>query len=141
MTALGPWSGKLSNGGGRVRLRKASRGIALEANYKDNNRWPAAADGAGHSLILRHLSYGESRKKAWAASYNYGGSPGAFDPVATESLDQIVISEILATNGEGEEDFVEFHHHRRCRFHDIFKGYFKLESHRPRGPAFLYSAT
>ncbi len=109
ITALGPWSGTLSNGGGRARLRKASGGIVLETNYQDNNRWPAAADGAGHSLILKYPSYGESRREAWAASYNYGGSPGAFDPVAADSLDQIIISEILANNGEGQEDFVEFH--------------------------------
>lgn len=109
ITALGPWSGTLSNGGGRVRLRKASGGIVLETNYNDNTRWPAAADGAGHSLILKSPSYGESRREAWAASYNHGGSPGRFDPISSEALDQIVISEIRSNSNAGEEDFVEFH--------------------------------
>lgn len=109
VAALGPWAGTLSNGGGRVRLRKASGGIVLETNYKDNTRWPTSADGAGHSLILQYPSYGESRREAWAPSYNHGGSPGDFDPISTDALDQIIISEIRA-NSEGEaEDFVEFH--------------------------------
>jgi hypothetical protein len=109
ITALGPWTGTLTNGGGRVRLRKASGGIVLETNYEDSPRWPTAADGAGHSLILKYPSFGESRAAAWSASAHHGGSPGAFDPVSSDSLDQILISEILANSKVGEEDFVEFH--------------------------------
>ena len=102
---LGPWSGTLSNNNGTVRLQKASGGIVLETSYRDNECWPLAADGAGHSLVLAQPSYGESRPEAWKASRSPGGSPGRLDPVSQTPLDDLVISEVL-TDGD---DFVELY--------------------------------
>lgn len=102
---LGPWSGNLSNNRGTVRIRKSSGGIVLETNYRDNDRWPLAADGAGHSLVLANPSFGESRPEAWEASTFAGGSPGTPDPMSDSPLDQIMVSEVL-TDGEG---FVELY--------------------------------
>ncbi|YCM45981.1 lamin tail domain-containing protein [Verrucomicrobiaceae bacterium 227] len=104
-TVLGPWSGRLSNNSGTVRVRKASGGIVLETHYHDNARWPPAADGAGHSLVLAHPSYGEGSVQAWAASANPGGSPGGLDPVSATSFDEVVISEVLTAGS----DFVELY--------------------------------
>ena len=77
---LGPWRGELSNKNGLVRIRKASGGIVLETEYRDESPWPFAADGAGHSLVLARPSFGESKAEAWSASRNAGGSPGRVDP-------------------------------------------------------------
>ncbi|PYK97993.1 MAG: hypothetical protein DME19_14240, partial [Verrucomicrobia bacterium] len=49
---VGPYTNKLSNSSGTVRLRNRQGGIVFEANYSSDPPWPAAADGAGHSLVL-----------------------------------------------------------------------------------------
>lgn len=102
--SLGPWTGDLSNNNGTVRIRKASGGIVLETNYRDNARWPLAADGAGHSLVLSEPSYGEGQAQAWSASVLYGGSPGLPEPPSVVTV-QVRISEVLTTGNE----FVEFY--------------------------------
>ena len=104
---LGPWEGKLSNGGGRIRLRKPSDAIVLEVNYDDASPWPAAADGAGHSLILARASYGENDVRAWEASHAIGGSPGVTDPLPNEGLDHLFVSRVLSNSEFPAEDFVE----------------------------------
>jgi hypothetical protein len=102
---LGPWTGVLSNNSGTVRLRKASGGIVLETNYDDDNPWPIAADGSGHSMVLARPSFGESQPQAWAASDQPGGSPNALDVASDSALDRVLISEIAATG----TTFVEFY--------------------------------
>ncbi|MEJ6580311.1 MAG: lamin tail domain-containing protein [Akkermansiaceae bacterium] len=104
-TVLGPWTGSLSNNNGTVRIRKSSGGIVLETNYRDNDRWPLAADGAGHSLVLANPSYGEASAEAWEASTHPGGSPGGLDPESTTPLDALRISEVFTAGS----DFVEFY--------------------------------
>lgn len=106
---LGPWQGGLSNKNGLVRIRKASGGIVLETEYRDDSPWPLAADGAGHSLVLARPSYGESRAEAWSASAESGGSPGRVDPPATSPLTSVIISEVLSASDPLEDDFVEFY--------------------------------
>lgn len=109
VSALGPWTGSLSNRAGTVRLRKASGGIVLETNYQDRGLWPITADGTGHSLILRHPSYGESRPEAWTSSSHPNGSPGAFDPSPDSPLDQLILSEIYSAPPPAELGFIELH--------------------------------
>ena len=112
---LGPFTGKLPNSSGRVRLRKAS-GIEeqgdvmlLEVNYSDEHPWPVAADGGGHSLVLSEASYGEDDPRAWSASAQVGGSPGAPEPIVESALDAVVINEFLAHTDEPEWDFIELY--------------------------------
>lgn len=104
---LGPWSGNLSNDGGRIRLRKPSDAIVQEVNYRDNFPWPASADGAGHSLILARATYGEGDERAWEASHSVGGSPGALDPVPGDALDQVFVTAVLSNSEAPEIDFIE----------------------------------
>jgi hypothetical protein len=109
---LGPWTGSLSNEGGTVRLRKKSGAVVLESSWQgDSSRWPAAADGAGHSLVLAHPSYGEDAIAAYEASAIVGGSPGASDPVPGSPQDFVVINEILAhtSPASGLTDFIELY--------------------------------
>ena len=104
---LGPWSGNLSNDGGRIRLRKPSNAIVQEVNYRDDFPWPAAADGTGHSLVLARATYGEGDERAWEASHSIGGSPGVSDPVPTDGLDQVFVAAVLSNSEALELDFVE----------------------------------
>jgi Lamin Tail Domain/CotH kinase protein/Carbohydrate binding domain/Immunoglobulin domain len=104
---LGGFTNNLPNDGGTIRLRKRSGGIVLEVTYSDQPPWPAAADGAGHSLVLARPSYGENNPRAWEASAAKGGSPGGPDPVPNGPLENVVINEILAHSDLPLADYIE----------------------------------
>jgi hypothetical protein len=105
----GPWTNNLPNEGGRIRLRKQSGAIVQEVNYNDRGPWPAAADGAGHSLILARASYGEDDPRAWEPSHSIGGSPGVVDPVPSGDLDHVFVSEVLSNSEPPLVDYLELH--------------------------------
>lgn len=104
---LGPFTNNLPNGGGTVRLRNRSDASLLEVNYRDDGPWPAAADGAGHSLVLACPDYGEGSEKAWAPSAYIGGSPGTLDPAPPAWAQQVVINELLAHTDPPLVDYIE----------------------------------
>src|SRR5262249_3040438 len=104
---LGPYEGNLPNSSGKVQLRNPANAIFLEVNYDSNPPWPAAADGAGHSLILTHPSRGEDYAQSWAASDSVGGSPGRLDPINQDPLQPILINEFLAHSTPPNLDYIE----------------------------------
>lgn len=108
---LGGFTNNLPNGGGTIRLVKRSGGIVLDVTYSDQPPWPAAADGAGHSLALVRASFGDHHPKAWAASAFLGGSPGAVEPLANTPQDFVVINELLAHTDPPLTDFVELYNY------------------------------
>ncbi len=108
---VGGASNKLSNGSGRLRLRKQSGAIVLDLRYSDEPPWPVAADGTGHSLVLSDSSYGEADSRAWSASRVKGGSPGAGDAPADGPLEQIVINEVLTHTDLPLVDAIELYNH------------------------------
>ncbi len=112
-TALGPFVGgkKLGNDGGKVELWSKSGALLLELNYSDSPPWPAAADGAGHSLVLARPTFGQDNPQAWAASAKMGGAPGAAEPVVNDAFGPLVINEILAHTDDPVEDYVELYNH------------------------------
>jgi hypothetical protein len=105
---LGPWTGALTNGGGGVKLRRANDSIVLDAQWNDGPEWPAAADGAGHSLVLARPSYGQRDVRAWAASELLGGSPGYAESLPNSPQDHVLINELLAHSSTGV-DFIELY--------------------------------
>src|SRR5688572_20342466 len=107
VTAMGGFTNRLSNGGGTIRLRDRADSVLLEAIYSDEPPYPAAADGAGHSLVLARPSYGERDARAWAASDRMGGSPRAAEATAANPYRTIVINEFLAHTDEPAVDFIE----------------------------------
>jgi len=107
----GPYTNNLSNKNGTVRLRNRSDALLLEVNYDSKPPWPAAADGAGHSIVLTHASYGEASDSAWSQSDRIGGSPGLMDGVEYGPLRNIVINEFLAHTDLPELDYVELYNH------------------------------
>lgn len=78
----GPYDGALSNSGEQLRLVSPSGAIVLEMEYGDHGDWPAAADGAGHSLVFP-FQYADSLDfedpRNWKASRLRFGSPGKVD--------------------------------------------------------------
>ncbi len=97
----------LDNGGGTIRLRDELGAILQEVTYDDESPWPAAADGAGHSLVLARPSYGEGNPKAWAASDRINGSPRANDVPSVNPWRTVLINEILAHTDPPLEDYIE----------------------------------
>ncbi len=110
---LGPFANtnSLPNTRGTIQLRNPNGAVFLEANYDSAPPWPAAADGAGHSLVLARPSYGEANVEAWAASDSVGGSPGRAEPLASEPLRNVVINEFLANTESPSLDFIELYNH------------------------------
>ncbi|MGI9244664.1 MAG: lamin tail domain-containing protein, partial [Verrucomicrobiales bacterium] len=73
---FGPYTGALSNGGETVTLNNKNGVIMTQLTYDDGGKWPAAADGTGHTLtrINDNLERGEWRN--WMSSAAPGGTPG-----------------------------------------------------------------
>ena len=107
----GPFFGNLNNGGELVQLRDEMDHLLLEVEYSNGRSWPAAADGAGHSLVLARPSYGQGDVRAWSASTYIGGSPGDIDPVTTAPESNVVINEFLAHTDTPQVDFIELYNH------------------------------
>lgn len=103
---FGPYTGALSNSGEKLVLNDKNGVVVTEIDYNDGGKWPAAADGTGHTLtrINPNLTNGEWRN--WRASNKPGGTPGlpAEAPIPTA----LVISEIHF-NADGKADWIELH--------------------------------
>jgi hypothetical protein len=108
---LGPFAAtnNLPNDSGTVRLRNPQGAVLLEVVYESGGAWPVAADGAGPSLVLARPSYGEGDPRAWAASEEVGGSPGAMEARRSNPQAGIVLNEVLAHTDLPQLDFVELH--------------------------------
>ena len=94
---------------GTLRLRNKQDAILLDVKYDNQPPWPAAADGAGHSLVLARPSYGEGYVQAWGPSDRVGGSPGGFDGAGSAPQRNVVINEFFANSEAPAEDFVELY--------------------------------
>ena len=68
VTALGPFSGNLSDSGERVALQDTFGNMVNEVFYRDHRPWPQFADAGGSSLELRNPFADNSAPEAWAAS-------------------------------------------------------------------------
>ena len=108
---LGPFTGALANGNEEIRLRDELDRVLVTAAYSDGASWPAAADGAGHSLVLARPSYGAEDVRAWEASTFMGGSPGDVDPVVNSAEQNVMINEFLAHTDDPQPDFIELYNH------------------------------
>ncbi|MEM7384973.1 MAG: lamin tail domain-containing protein, partial [Verrucomicrobiota bacterium] len=73
LVPLGPYAGRLGNGGDRVVLTDASGNPADEVAYTDGGVWPWQADGYGSSLELLNPLADNSQAVNWAPSREEGG--------------------------------------------------------------------
>ncbi len=70
VTAVGGYSGSLSNRRERLILRDTFNNPVDEVAYFDGKPWPSSADGGGSSIELRHPEIDNSIPASWAASDN-----------------------------------------------------------------------
>nr|MBC8867822.1 hypothetical protein [Planctomycetota bacterium] len=85
--------------------------ILQDIQYSDDYPWPAAADGAGHSLVMTRPDYGEDSVEAWEASDYVNGNPGTYNRTFTDDLANVVINEVLVHTDLPDIDFVELYNH------------------------------
>ncbi len=79
---FGPFEGKLSNGGEKLRLVRPDGTVVEELKYDNDHLWPTGADGYGSSLerISPDLPAGDPH--SWRASLDTSdGSPGTVNSV------------------------------------------------------------
>ncbi|MDE0867102.1 MAG: lamin tail domain-containing protein, partial [Rubripirellula sp.] len=77
---FGPWEGSLPNDGGRIMVRDKNGVRVCTLSYSDRGKWPVAADGAGHTLVLQNPDLVVDDWRNWSFSKRPGGTPGG-DPV------------------------------------------------------------
>ena len=93
---IGPFSGRLANGGERIKVNDVNGSTIVDFTYSDSDPWPERADGAGASLEMSDPSATPreeiDKHYRWRGSSDYGGSPGgtSAEPIG------IVINEVLA---------------------------------------------
>lgn len=89
VSALGPYSGSLADGGERVTLRSNGGRRMDSLRYGDDEPWPVQADGSGLSLAKLRATDASDRAENWTFSAQLGGTPGApnaVDPEAPPTL-------------------------------------------------------
>jgi|GEM_PF-1367606 len=107
----GPYTGRLGNGGERIRLRNNNDRIMDEVEYNDRQPWPVGADGTGASLAKIRPDTRSDLPELWAASHQFNGTPGVanFETGATgEAVAGLTINEI--PNGGTFPYWVELHY-------------------------------
>ena len=65
---VGPWTGKLSGGGERLRLRDGAGGLVDEVDYGSGFPWPTVGDPPGYSIELIHTDLDNALGGNWRAS-------------------------------------------------------------------------
>ena len=74
---LGPFEGKLSNGGEEIELRNNTDRIMDALDYDDRGDWPVGPDGSGATLAKRNPHASTEPAANWTFSHEIGGTPGA----------------------------------------------------------------
>ncbi|MCA9201015.1 MAG: lamin tail domain-containing protein, partial [Planctomycetales bacterium] len=88
---LGPFNGRLSNGGERLTLVDRNDRRIDFIEYSDGGDWTAAADGTGVSLAKAIEDTTSQPAQNWTSSVQLGGTPGRanFPQVLTPPADTI----------------------------------------------------
>jgi hypothetical protein len=74
---LGPFTGRLSNGGETLELRNNNNRLMDSVSYGVEDNWPVGADGAGPSLSKIDEDSISDKAGNWGVSEWNGGTPGA----------------------------------------------------------------
>lgn len=78
---LGPYEGRLDNGGERITLKDAQGEIVETLKYNDTPPWPRGADGYDASLERVGATAPADDYHSWRTSLALGGTPGALNSV------------------------------------------------------------
>ena len=79
VTAVGPFSNSLADGGEKVTLKNKNGRVMDEIDYNDRFPWPIAADGSGATLAKVNELGATSDPRNWRASLSFGGTPGDYN--------------------------------------------------------------
>ena len=90
----------LANGGEAVELCEEGGAVHTRVRYNDRGRWPAGADGAGHSLALTYEHAEQDDADKWAVSASIGGSPGSANNTDLNTMPVVINEALLLTDGE-----------------------------------------
>ncbi|HWB05678.1 MAG TPA: lamin tail domain-containing protein [Verrucomicrobiales bacterium] len=90
----GPWTGSLNNAGDTIILDDAAASRQCSLTYGDRGKWPVAADGTGHSLLLINQDREIDDWRNWRQSTVNGGTPG--NPEIAEAETPIVGNQELS---------------------------------------------
>ena len=83
---FGPWTGALDNDGEAITLKDKNGVPVTTLSYGDGGRWPKAADGAGHSIVLRNENVTIDDWSNWRQSRQRNGTPGYAEFTAVEAF-------------------------------------------------------
>lgn len=76
VTALGPWTGLLSNEGEKIVLKNASGGTEDSVEYQLGFPWPTVGDPPGYSIELINPAFDNDLGGNWRVSVSPGAQPG-----------------------------------------------------------------
>src|SRR5580765_4765534 len=65
---LGPFTGRLNNASGSLRLRDRNDRLMDSLDYRDGGKWPLAADGSGATLAKRDPDSTSEEPEHWTSS-------------------------------------------------------------------------
>ena len=95
--ALGPFTGRMGNGGEELRLLDNSGRVMDVLDYGDDGDWPVTPDGSGVTLAKIDREWDSSRPENWSRSREPGGTPGSANSLfPTPWPGPLVFSEIEA---------------------------------------------
>lgn len=99
---FGPFTGSLSNSGENLELSNKNGVIMAQLNYNDGGKWPASADGAGHTITRINPNRARGEWRNWMSSAAPGGTPGR--PPASEDDLPTTTTPIAETTSEWKYD-------------------------------------
>lgn len=99
---LGPFPGRLSNGGERLRLINRGDRLMDELDYRDGGRWPVEPDGSGATLAKIKPYTANQPPENWTYSRESEGTRG------TRNFDSGPVPVELAINELPSADSLEF---------------------------------
>jgi len=103
VSALGPFSGRLSNGGEELLLLNNNDRLMNSVDYQDSGAWPVGPDGSGFTLAKREETLPSHESESWTVSVQRGGTPGAAN--STPGAPTLQINEVAPASSA--EFFVE----------------------------------
>jgi hypothetical protein len=111
LNIAGEYSGRLNDGGERIRLEDAISQVIMDFDYKDG--WRSITDGGGFSLTIIDPAntepYDWNDKDSWRGSAYLSGSPGEDDSGIVPEPGAVVINEVLAHSHADATDWIELH--------------------------------
>jgi len=104
---LGPYEGKLSNGGERITLQRPDGTIVERFTYDDDFPWPQGSDGYGPSLERIAWDLPADDFHSWRASLNENGTPGRQNSVIGTIPRPVILSHKISPEHPTPSDEVK----------------------------------